>query len=518
MVIAVNHLKKLTAILSCKENTGQGLKVQRTERKSSSKGHNNLKKRHRLKNTDNITSRVDYISLNHIASLLLAFLLYIACKKLKGSGWEKGETCLLTGTGKAFGLTYLGNLFFMSGCLPPNIVALNCTSLTKTLEIFSKIIGKIEPRNSMNRSISHLQHLQNLYSQELQSSRIANAIDLADRFLPKLQSLNCSPIVITFRAYSADQILTILQERLMRVAAASGDMWKALCVCRSTIEILEGERRDSITSRNSASMIEGSPKKQTTPAFESHEEQENILVGSPIVITFRAYSADQILTILQERLMTDGSVPNTLVIANCEVVQPRVAAAEHISQFNEEACSPFVRKHKTIIHPGELRSLEQNIDTDLVDKEVLIESKKDQLIDLADNLFVPPGTVGTSGRSRRASSLDGDYHQELWGHSSYACGEKDLPHDMIKIVKKRQDFLEIDSYALYSHLHKHNLLLLIHKICEIMTTGKRQQSLLQSEFPTLRYHDGNSNARASWASFFEMLNALDPINKEVYYF
>ena len=29
---------------------------------------------------------------------------------------------------------------------------------------------------------------------------------------------------------------------------------------------------------------------------------------------------------------TDGTVPNTLVIANCEVVKPRVAAAEHISQ------------------------------------------------------------------------------------------------------------------------------------------------------------------------------------------
>lgn len=27
-------------------------------------------------------------------------------------------------------------------------------------------------------------------------------------------------------------------------------------------------------------------------------------------------------------------MPNTLVIANCEVVKPRVAAAEHISQVN----------------------------------------------------------------------------------------------------------------------------------------------------------------------------------------
>ncbi|KAL8098883.1 hypothetical protein AgCh_031558 [Apium graveolens] len=31
---------------------------------------------------------------------------------------------------------------------------------------------------------------------------------------------------------------------------------------------------------------------------------------------------------------TDGTVPNTLVIANCEIVKPRVAAAEHISEVN----------------------------------------------------------------------------------------------------------------------------------------------------------------------------------------
>ncbi|KAL5578699.1 hypothetical protein UlMin_011141 [Ulmus minor] len=56
-------------------------------------------------------------------------------------------------------------------------------------------------------------------------------------------------------------------------------------------------------------------------------------------------------------------VPNTLVIAKCEVVKRRVAAIEHISQFNEEAHSPFVKKYKTIIHPGEvnrIRELPQN--------------------------------------------------------------------------------------------------------------------------------------------------------------
>ncbi|XP_058774193.1 WD-40 repeat-containing protein MSI4-like [Vicia villosa] len=56
---------------------------------------------------------------------------------------------------------------------------------------------------------------------------------------------------------------------------------------------------------------------------------------------------------------TDGTVPNTLVIANCEIVKPRVAAAEHISQFNEEARSPFVKKHKTILHPGEVNRIRE---------------------------------------------------------------------------------------------------------------------------------------------------------------
>ncbi|KAI3511228.1 hypothetical protein L1887_18375 [Cichorium endivia] len=65
----------------------------------------------------------------------------------------------------------------------------------------------------------------------------------------------------------------------------------------------------------------------------------------------------------EQATFTDGSVPNALVIATCDVVKSKVAAAEHISQFNEEARSPFVKKHKTIIHPGEvnrIRELPQN--------------------------------------------------------------------------------------------------------------------------------------------------------------
>ncbi|KAA8543751.1 hypothetical protein F0562_022072 [Nyssa sinensis] len=189
----------------------------------------------------------------------------------------------------------------------PDVVAINCTSLTNTSEIFNKILGKKQPRKKTNGSTSPLQHLQNLYTQKQESTGmkmmlvivdeldylitkdravlhdlfmlttfpfsrcillgVANAIDLADRFLPRLRSLNCKPMVITFRAYSKDQIVVILQQRLMalpytvfqpqalelcarKVAAASGDMRKALCVCRSAIEMLEAELRESTCNLN----------------------------------------------------------------------------------------------------------------------------------------------------------------------------------------------------------------------------------------------------------------------------
>ncbi|PHT75788.1 WD-40 repeat-containing protein MSI4 [Capsicum annuum] len=65
----------------------------------------------------------------------------------------------------------------------------------------------------------------------------------------------------------------------------------------------------------------------------------------------------------QASFIAHNYLPNTLIIANCDVVKPRVASEDHIANFNEEARSPFVKKYKTIIHPGEvnrIRELPQN--------------------------------------------------------------------------------------------------------------------------------------------------------------
>ncbi|XXG85839.1 hypothetical protein AAC387_Pa11g0855 [Persea americana] len=221
------------------------------------------------------------------------------------------------------------------GLQPPDVLAINCTLLASTSEIFSKILERYCPRKKENSNCLPLQHLQKIFSQEkLLSVRkmmliiidemdylitkdravlhnlfmlttypfsrfiligIANAIDLADRFIPKLQSLNCKPMVVTFQAYSKDQILRILQQRLLalgydvfqpqalelcarKVAAASGDMRKALSVCRSAIEMLEAEMRDTIGTLGFSSPEKTLPTETFVLAKKIQTKQEMNIV------------------------------------------------------------------------------------------------------------------------------------------------------------------------------------------------------------------------------------------------
>ena len=55
---------------------------------------------------------------------------------------------------------------------------------------------------------------------------------------------------------------------------------------------------------------------------------------------------------------TDGSSPNTLIVANADVIKPRVASADNVARrWSETGKSPYVRKVKTIFHPGEVNKI-----------------------------------------------------------------------------------------------------------------------------------------------------------------
>ncbi|XP_028376092.1 cell division control protein 6 homolog isoform X2 [Phyllostomus discolor] len=89
---------------------------------------------------------------------------------------------------------------------------------------------------------------------------IANTLDLTDRILPRLQAREkCKPQLLNFPPYTKNQIAAILQDRLnqvcreqildsaaiqfcaRKVSALSGDVRKALDVCRRAIEIVESD-------------------------------------------------------------------------------------------------------------------------------------------------------------------------------------------------------------------------------------------------------------------------------------
>ncbi|KAL3750554.1 hypothetical protein ACJRO7_011541 [Eucalyptus globulus] len=265
--------------------------------------------------------------------------------------------CGCPGTGKSLSMEKVKELLLHwtqeAGLQQPEVLALNCTSLSSTSEIFSKILSKYQLPKMTNNRTSALQQLQKLYSEKQQSRKmmliiadeldylitkdravlhdlfmlttfpfskcilvgIANAIDLADRFLPRLQSLNCKPTIVTFRAYSPVQIVRILHERLKvlpypvfqphalelcarKVAAASGDMRKALCICRGAIDMLEMELQESTRSTN-LSMHDEEKGQQavTTPEFSKLQEIDAVRIDHMVLALSRTFRSPVVDTI-----------------------------------------------------------------------------------------------------------------------------------------------------------------------------------------------------------------------------
>ena len=96
---------------------------------------------------------------------------------------------------------------------------------------------------------------------------IANALDLTDRVLPRLQaSETCRPDLMNFAPYTQSQIFDILKSRLekdqivepsaikfcaRKVSAVAGDIRKALDVCRRAVEMVEADVRTQTVFKSS---------------------------------------------------------------------------------------------------------------------------------------------------------------------------------------------------------------------------------------------------------------------------
>ena len=118
---------------------------------------------------------------------------------------------------------------------------------------------------------------------------IANALDLTDRFLPRLKSRNLKPELLPFLPYTAQQIKGIIITRLKsllpptsptpdylpffhpaaielcsrKVSTQTGDLRRAFEICRRAIDLVESETRLKHENEVKETLLQMSPSKKT---------------------------------------------------------------------------------------------------------------------------------------------------------------------------------------------------------------------------------------------------------------
>ncbi|XP_023244751.1 cell division control protein 6 homolog [Centruroides sculpturatus] len=144
------------------------------------------------------------------------------------------------------------------------------------------VLDEIDQLDSKNQEVLYtLFEWPCLRNSKLVLVGIANALDLTDRVLPRLHAYGCRPKLLHFRPYTHQQILSILEDRLKdvsanteifkpaalllcarKIAASSGDVRKALDVCRRAIEVVEAEGGRRVLKASSENGCNpGSPKR-----------------------------------------------------------------------------------------------------------------------------------------------------------------------------------------------------------------------------------------------------------------
>jgi cell division control protein 6 len=193
---------------------------------------------------------------------------------------------------------------------------------TSTSDIYILVLDEIDHLLTNSQDLIHtIFELSLRPRSRLVLMGIANALDLTDRFLPRLKARNLFPELLPFLPYTAPQIANVIATRLRsllsetekesvdasfipfmhpaaiqllskKVAAASGDLRKAFDICRRAVELVELETRQQqskyVDAENEnpfakpTAMTASPPRKALT---------ENPNLNSPSRIASAAYTA-----------------------------------------------------------------------------------------------------------------------------------------------------------------------------------------------------------------------------------
>lgn len=180
----------------------------------------------------------------------------------------------------------------------------------KSEDVFLVVLDEIDHILSLD-----LESLYRVFEWSMQNSSrlvlvgIANALDLTDRFLPRLKSRNLKPELLPFLPYTAVQIKAIITKRLKsllpagtatpdhtpffhpaaielcsrKVSSQTGDLRKAFEVCRRAIDHIESETRHKLETEAKEQVLQMTPSRKVLG--------ENINQSSPSRTSGKSLSA-----------------------------------------------------------------------------------------------------------------------------------------------------------------------------------------------------------------------------------
>ncbi|EFY86854.1 AAA ATPase [Metarhizium acridum] len=159
---------------------------------------------------------------------------------------------------------------------------------TKSSSVYLIVLDEIDHIMTMG-----LESLYRVFEWSLQKSSrlaligIANALDLTDRFLPRLKSKNLKPDLLPFLPYTAAQVKNIITTRLKslmpeagkegyvpfihpaaielcsrKVASQTGDLRKAFEICRRALDLIETETRSKHEEEAREKLLQMTPSKR----------------------------------------------------------------------------------------------------------------------------------------------------------------------------------------------------------------------------------------------------------------
>ena len=158
----------------------------------------------------------------------------------------------------------------------------------KSTDVFLVVLDEIDHILTMDpESLYRVFEWSLLPTARLTMVGIANALDLTDRFLPRLKSRNLKPELLPFLPYTAPQVKRIITERLKtlapkgsapdfipffhpaaielcsrKVSSQTGDLRRAFEVCRRALDLVESETRMKHENEIKENLLQQSPSRK----------------------------------------------------------------------------------------------------------------------------------------------------------------------------------------------------------------------------------------------------------------